>query len=176
MPANLDTPSDLHQLMVTINDSTNNHATRETQPTVRHSNRTQIPTTEFLQNVSQQSLTFEPQTIAFSIYYEAMHEDDCKLQDQMNDPIAFLTTTNKDTLYYHEAMKALDRDKFLTTMQKEFKSHVDKHHYKLTDRDDVPKGEDVLNAVWSMKQKRNILTNEIYKYKPRLNIYVGQQE
>ena len=57
-----------------------------------------------------------------------MHEDDYLLQDQMNDPIAFLATANKDTLYYHEATKAPDRDEFLAAMQKEFDSHVNKHH------------------------------------------------
>ena len=42
-----------------------------------------------------------------------MHEEDYELQDQMTDPIAFLATNNKDTLYYHEAMKAPDREEFL---------------------------------------------------------------
>ena len=76
-----------------------------------------------------------------------MHEKNYELQDQMTDPIAFLTTNNKDTLYYHEAMKATDRDEFLKAMQKEFDSHMTKKHYQLIDWDTVPKGEDVLDAV-----------------------------
>ena len=44
----------------------------------------------------------------------------------MMDPIAFLVTNNKDNLYYHEKMKAPDRDVFLAAMQKEFDSYIDK--------------------------------------------------
>ena len=100
-----------------------------------------------------------------------MHEEDYELQDQMTDPIAFLATNNKDTLYYHEVIKVPDKDEFLKAMQKEFDSHMTKNHYQLIDQNAVPKREDVLDAVWSMKRKRNILTNEIYKFKSRLNKY-----
>ena len=62
-------------------------------------------------------------------------------------------------------MKASDREEFLKAMQKEFDSHMKKKHYEFIERDAVPDGEDVLGAVWSMKRKRNILTNTIYKYK-----------
>ena len=61
-------------------------------------------------------------------------------------------------------------------MQKESDSHMTKDHYELIDRDAVPEGENVLNIVWSMKRKRNILTNAIFKYKSRLNIHDKQQE
>ena len=69
-----------------------------------------------------------------------------------------------------------DRDEFLKAMQKESDSHMTKDHYELIDRDAVPEGENVLNIVWSMKRKRNILTNAIFKYKSRLNIHDKQQE
>ena len=45
-----------------------------------------------------------------------MYEDDYTLQDQMVDPIIFLVANNKDTLYYHQAIKTPDRDKFLIVM------------------------------------------------------------
>ena len=176
MPGNFEIASGINTPVEAQNNPTIDQEVDETQPPLRRSIRTQIPTNKFLESVSQQTLTFEPQTITCSSYYEAMYEDDYELQDQMNDPIAFLATANKDTFYYHEAMKAPDRDEFLTAMQKEFDSHVEKEHYKLIDRDDVPEEEDVLDAVWSMKRKRNILTNEIYKYKTSLNIHGGQQE
>jgi hypothetical protein len=31
----------------------------------------------------------------------------------MTDPIAFLKKTNEDTMYFHQAMKAPDRDEFV---------------------------------------------------------------
>jgi len=33
-----------------------------------------------------------------------------------------------------------------------------------------------LDAVWSMKRKRDILTRKVYKWKARLNVHRGQQE
>jgi hypothetical protein len=42
--------------------------------------------------------------------------------------------------------------------------------------DDVPKETPVLDAVWSMKRKRRLITNEVYKHKARLNVHGGQQE
>ena len=103
-----DTFSGHHQPGESVDNNDNNEIRETTEPTLRRSNRTRVPTKEFLQSVSQQHLTFESQTIAFNSYYEAMYEEDYELQDQMTDPIAFLATNNKDTLYYHEAMKAPD--------------------------------------------------------------------
>ena len=108
-----DTFSDYQQPADDVDNNDNEEIRETNEQPLRRSNRTRIPTTKFLQNVSQQHLTFEPQTIAFNSYYEAMHEDDYELQDQMTDPIAFLATNNKDTLYYHEAMKAPDWEEFL---------------------------------------------------------------
>eukprot|EP00957_Ditylum_brightwellii_P131213 10007622-Ditylum_brightwellii.AAC.1 len=46
-------------------------------------------------------------------YYDAMHEDDYRIQDLMQDPIAFEASTDPDTLYYHQAMAAPDREEFI---------------------------------------------------------------
>ena len=61
-------------------------------------------------------------------------------------------------------------------MQKEFTNHNDLHHWDIIPIEDVPKGEKVLDSVWAMMRKRNILTGEIYKCKARLNLHGGQQE
>jgi hypothetical protein len=43
--------------------------------------------------------------VAFSSYYKVLHEDDYKLQDDMSDPIAFLSHhSDPDTMYFHEAV------------------------------------------------------------------------
>ena len=39
----------------------------------------------------------------------------------------------------------------------------------------VPEGTIILPAVWSMKRKWRILTNEVYKWKARLNVHGGKQ-
>jgi hypothetical protein len=61
----------------------------------------------------------------------------------------------------------------------EVKSHVDNEHFVLMEQKDLPKGTKdtkVLALVWSMKQKRRILSCKIYKQKARLNAHAGQQE
>ena len=56
---------------------------------------------------------------------------DFEIQEAMNDPIAFAATSNPDTLYYHEALKAPDRDNFIQAMQKEVQDHEDREHWEL---------------------------------------------
>jgi hypothetical protein len=46
-------------------------------------------------------------------YYDALHEDEYRVQDQMIDPVAFLAKRDEETMYFHQAMKAPDRDEFV---------------------------------------------------------------
>ena len=39
----------------------------------------------------------------------------------------------------------------------------------------MPQGHKVIPAVWSMKRKRRIMTQEVYKWKARLNVHGGKQ-
>ena len=109
-------------------------------------------------------------------YYEVLHQDDYLLQDQMLDPIAFKASSDRDTMYYHQAMNAPDKDQFIDAIVKEINAHIDGNHWELIPADKVPKGVKVLDSVWSMKRKRDIKTREVYKHKARLNIHGGQQE
>ena len=76
-----------------------------------------------------------------------MYEDDYTLKDQMVDPIIFLVANNKDTLYYHQAIKTPNRDKFLIVMYKYFDSHIDKKYYELIDHGSVTERGDVFDDV-----------------------------
>ena len=109
-------------------------------------------------------------------YYEVLHEEDYKLQDEMFDPIAFKTTSNPDDMYYHQALKEPDKDQFLQAIVKEINDHIEGNHWQLIPKSEVPNGTKILDTVWAMKRKRDIKTREIYKYKARLNIHGGQQE
>ena len=140
-----------------------------------------------LESVAQQDIEFHdfswsytPRTIAFNTdyqtYYESMHQDDYKLQIELEDPIAFLASTTKDILYYHQAMKVPNRMEFQRAMHKEFNDHTARKHWVLIPIDQVPEGEKVMDSVWAMKRKINIITNEIYEWKTRLNLHCGQQE
>ena len=59
-------------------------------------------------------------------------------------------------------------------MKKAFDAHSNRKHWEVISIDDIPEGEKVIDAVWDMRRKRNILTNEVYKHKARLNIHRGQ--
>jgi hypothetical protein len=42
-------------------------------------------------------------------YYDVLHEDDYRIQDDMKDPVAFISSTDEDTMYYDQAMRAPDK-------------------------------------------------------------------
>lgn len=100
---------------------------------------------------------------------------DFEIQEALADPIAFAATSNPDTLYLHEAMSAPNRDKFLEAMECEVRDHEDCDHWELIPKANVPPDAVILPAVWSMKHKQWIQTNEIYKWKAPLNVYGGKQ-
>jgi hypothetical protein len=109
-------------------------------------------------------------------YYDALHEDDYHIQDYMRDPVAFMSATDEDTMYYDQAMRAPDKKNFVEAIVKEVNDHITSNHWVFIPRSQVPKGIKVLDSVWSMKRKRDIKTRKVYKHKARLNVHGGQQE
>ena len=77
-------------------------------------------------------------------------------------------------MYCHKAMCQDDIHKFVEAIVKEFNAHIENKHWSLIDKSDVPQGTTVLPSVWSMKQKRDISTHKITKYKARLNLHGGK--
>ena len=90
--------------------------------------------------------------------------------------ISLLSHVDKDTMYWDQAMHAKDSMQFVKAAMDEVQSHVDNKHWITVSLKDIPKGIKILDCVWSMKRKRRLLTNEVYKHKARLNIHGGQQE
>lgn len=107
--------------------------------------------------------------------YEALHEDDLRIQKKLEDPISFKASADPDTMYWHQAMAQPDANKFLDAAKKEFDAHCDNKHWDIIERKDVPRDKNVLPAVWAMKRKRDILTRKVKKYKARLNVHGGKQ-
>ena len=97
-------------------------------------------------------------------------------QRALEDPIAFAATANPDILYWDQAMKAHDRDKFLEAVGIELDGHERMGNYEPIPIDEVPSGTKLLDMVWSMRRKRRIKTQEVYKWKARINVHRGQQE
>jgi hypothetical protein len=135
----------------------------------RRSTRTPKPTQRLIESIQQQSLAF-PMCLEAARYdpYEDNELDDVH-------PLTLLAKADKDTMYLHEALRAPDRAQFIKAMQAEIGSHTDRKHWKLLQRSEVPEEHKVLDSIWSMKRKRRIKTQEVYKWKARLNVHGGQQ-
>ena len=61
-------------------------------------------------------------------------------------------------------------------MVDEVAAHTNNGHWRLLLKSDVPTGIKILPSVWAMKRKRRIATQQVYKWKARLNIHGGKQE
>jgi Reverse transcriptase (RNA-dependent DNA polymerase) len=133
---------------------------------IRRSTRSWKPTQRMIESISQEELNFTAE-----IYYD----DDQTFIDQQ-DPISIMAQLDKDTMYWDEAMKQHDAPQFLEAAIKEVKTHTEMKHWIVIPQSQVPPNTRILDAVWSMKRKRRLLTNEVYKHKARLNIHGGQQQ
>ena len=101
----------------------------------------------------------------FITYYDVLHQEYFKLQDDMCNSIAFKSTTDPDTMYYHEVMVAPDRKHFINAIVTEVNAHIENNHWALVPKDSVPGGTKILDSIWAMKRKRDLKTQEIYKHK-----------
>ena len=94
-------------------------------------------------------------------YYEATHQDDYSLQEKIRDLIAFISQTNGYIIHYGQTMKAADKENFKQNMNKQCMDHCERKKWKIHLIEKVPEGEKVLDDVWAMRRKRNILTKKI---------------
>ena len=102
-------------------------------------------------------------------------ESQYAIQKGIENPMAFTAIDNPDILYWDQAMKAHDRDKFMEAVRVELDGHEKMGNYEPIPLNKVPKGTKLLDMVWSMRRKRKIKTQEVYKWKARLNVHGGQQ-
>jgi len=140
---------------------------------LRRSNRPRVPTQRLKE--SGLPLAFTTRIDGELLYYADQAEE--RLQEEMSDPIAFAArASDPDTMHFHQAMKQPDRAQWIKSMQDEVQAHCDNGHWEVVHRSTVPENTKVLDAVWAMRRKRRILTQEVYKWKARLNVHGGQQE
>jgi hypothetical protein len=121
-------------------------------PTVnlRRSTRDRTPTREMLQSISQQDLVF---AASLEVANDNIYLEDCSTEG-MDDPIAFAASkSDPDTMYYHEAMKQPNAEKFRGAMQKEIDDHDKNGHWELVHVAKIPSSTKVLDSVWAMKRK-----------------------
>jgi hypothetical protein len=107
---------------------------------------------------------------------QATIQEEYQLQEAMRDPIAFSASSDPDTMYLHEAMRAPDRDQFVEAMNKELEAHDTNRHWELFPKTLIPEGTAILDSVWAMRRKRRQVSGIVYKWKARLNIHGGQNK
>ena len=121
--------------------------------------------------------SIEQCNLAFQSYYKVMHQDDYLLQEKMlKNPVMFMAAGNKDTMYFDQAMREPDANKFIKATIKEVNDHIEHKHWELILHEHIPKGVTILPLVWSMKRKRDIKMQKVYKHKAQLIIHGGKQE
>ena len=149
----------------------------ETTNPVRRSSRVRKMTDRMRESI-EQGLLARNSTVTHcdEEYFEVMHNLDYSIQQDLDSPITYLAKTDRDTMYLHQALREPDREKFVQAVIKEMNDHIVRDHWKLIPISQVPANQKVLDAVWSMKRKRHLLTGEVYKWKARLNVHGGQQE
>jgi len=92
------------------------------------------------------------------------------------DALAYAASKDPDTMYLHQAMKEPDKNKFLTAMMEEVDAQLKGGNFSLILRSKVLKGATILPAVWQMKRKCRIQTQEVYKWKSHSQVgtYLGR--
>jgi Reverse transcriptase (RNA-dependent DNA polymerase) len=143
------------------------------EDTIRtRSGRVSKPTERMIESIEQQMNG----VVSLFVEWEVYHDDSYTIQTEMENPMAFVASTNPDVMYLDQAMKEPDRAKFEEAMLKEVKAHTDNGHWKIVHKRSIPRGTKILPAVWAMRRKRKIATGEPYKWKARLNVHGGKQE
>ena len=84
-------------------------------------------------------------------YYDIMQKDDLRMQEDVLKTIDFTTIKNADNLYYHQAMKAPNAIEFQKGIIKEVNPNIERNHWELIPREQVPKVENLLPSVWASK-------------------------
>jgi hypothetical protein len=88
---------------------------------------------------------------------------------------AFAASSDPDIMYLQEAMNQPDYKQFLKAMEDEVRAHTENGNWVLVDRKAVPRNQPILPSVWAMRRKRDIATQQVYKWKARLNVHGGKQ-
>ena len=138
---------------------------------ITRSGRVSKPTSRLTESRQQQQ-----ELTSLYVSWDVFHDGGYDVEEELDDPIAFVASNNKDVMYLDDAMKEPDSDQFKAAMDEEIRAHTENGHWKIRKRLDVPVGTKILPSVWAMRRKRRISTNLPYKYKARLNLHGGKQE
>ena len=85
-------------------------------------------------------------------------------------------SSDPDILYFHESMKAPDKENFVEAVEKEFGDMIDNDIVEIVRISEVPEEATIFPAVWAMRRKRRVISREVYKWKARLNFDGSKQQ
>ena len=72
------------------------------------------------------------------------------IQKAQDNPLAFAALGNPDILYWDQAMKSHDCDKFIEAVSTELEGHEKMGNYTPIPLEQIPKGTMLIDMVWSM--------------------------
>ena len=78
-------------------------------------------------------------------------------------------------MYHHQAMCQNDKEEFRHTMKQEIDLQMANGNFEIVHKSKVPQDATIIPAVWQMRQKRNLTTRAVKKYKARLNVDRSRQ-
>ena len=154
--------------------ATSRESTPSEQIPVRRSTRERMKPERFvaMMRAEHEDRTRNRQVPGELFCLEAMFPNDLIDPGQIT---AYAASSDPDTMYWHEAMRQPDAEKFREAATKEVKTQTEMGVYEIIKKSEVPRNESIIPSVWAMRRKRHILTSEIHKWKARLN-YDGSKQ
>jgi hypothetical protein len=98
------------------------------------------------------------------------------LVDESNAFSVMSATSDSDSMHSHQAMRQKDAKEFMSVARVELQTLLDRNVIEMLPASKVPGGMRVFSTVWAMKRKRRVKTQEVYKYKARLNLDGSQMK
>ena len=71
----------------------------------------------------------------------------------MDHPLDFAANTNPDILYSHEAIKALDRQKYNDAISAELYQRETRGYFVPMKKEDITPGNKLIDMGWSMRRE-----------------------
>ena len=102
----------------------------------------------------------------FDVVYEVLAIPNNEADMEMMNPlIAMAASAEPDMMYWHKAMHQPNWKQFLQAAIKEVNDQTKHGNWEVSHHTQVQPDASILPSVWSMKRKRRIKTNEVYKWK-----------
>ena len=76
-----------------------------------------------------------------------MHQENYKIQDNMQELLAYSAGSVSDKMYLYQAMKQPDRKEFLNAAIRAVNSHCQLKHWKILPHKEVPKRKPIRDSV-----------------------------